>query len=77
MTLDRMNSGQSATVVDVTLEGASLQRLLDMGFVEGTRIKVLRKAPLLDPFDVEVRGSLVAVRRTEACRIVVTEVSGV
>lgn len=66
MTLDQLTPGQECTVCDVNIEGAKLQRLLDMGFIEGTRIKVVRNAPLLDPLDVEIRGYLVAIRRNEA-----------
>lgn len=66
MTLDNLAPGQECTVRDVSLEGAELQRLLDMGFIEGTRIRVIRNAPLLDPLDVEIRGYLVAIRRNEA-----------
>lgn len=66
MTLDKMAPGQECRVWDVHLEGAELQRLLDMGFIEGTRIRVIRNAPLLDPLDVEIRGYLVAIRRNEA-----------
>jgi ferrous iron transport protein A len=56
-------------VCDVNIEGAELQRLLDMGFIEGTRLKVVRNAPLLDPIDVEIRGYLVAIRRNEAGKV--------
>lgn len=66
MTLDQLTPGQECMVCDVNLEGAQLQRLLDMGFVEGTRVKIVRNAPLLDPLDVEIRGYLVAIRRSEA-----------
>ncbi len=66
MTLDQLTPGQECRVSDVSLEGAELQRLLDMGFIEGTLIKVIRNAPLLDPLDIEIRGYLVAIRRSEA-----------
>ncbi len=75
MTLDKMKPGESAKIVDITHEGATLQRFLDMGFVEDTIVKVLRKAPLLDPIDIEIRGSLVAVRHSEASGIIVREVT--
>ncbi len=54
MTLDGLAPGQECTICDVNLEGVELQRLLDMGFIEGTRLKVVRNAPLLDPLDVEI-----------------------
>lgn len=66
MTLDELASGREAEVVDIHLEGAELQRLLDMGFVEGTRLRVIRNAPLLDPIDVSIRDCQIAVRRNEA-----------
>jgi ferrous iron transport protein A len=66
ITLDKLLPGQEAEIVDVTLVGADLQRLLDMGFLEGTQIKMVRNAPLKDPLDVQIRGCLVALRRREA-----------
>lgn len=66
MKLDKLKPGQECTIVDVLLEGAELQRLLDMGFIEGTRVKVIRNAPLMDPLDIEIRGYLIALRRNEA-----------
>lgn len=50
----------------MNLDGTKLQKLLDMGFIEGTHVKVIRNAPLLDPLDVQIRGYLVALRRNEA-----------
>jgi ferrous iron transport protein A len=41
MTLDQIAPGEECRVYDVLLKGAPLQRLLDMGFIEGTRIKVV------------------------------------
>ena len=66
VTLDELGSGREAEVVDVHLEGAELQRLLDMGFVEGTPLRVIRNAPLLDPIDVSIRDCQIALRRNEA-----------
>ncbi|PID57602.1 iron transporter FeoA [candidate division KSB3 bacterium] len=66
MTLDMMQPNQECVIRDVTLDGAELQRLLDMGFIEGTPVKVIRNAPLMDPLDVEIRGYLIALRRHEA-----------
>lgn len=66
VTLDQILPGREAEIVDVTLIGADLQRLLDMGFLEGTRVKVVRSAPLKDPIDIQIRGYLVALRRREA-----------
>ncbi len=66
MTLDELKPNQQCTIVDVLLDGAELQRLLDMGFIEGTSVKIIRNAPLMDPLDIEIRGYLIALRRHEA-----------
>lgn len=65
MTLDEIKPGQECRVVRVTAEGATGQRLMDMGIITGTRIKVIRNAPLVDPFDIYVKGSFLAVRRSD------------
>lgn len=66
MKLDEIKPEQECTILDILLEGAELQRLLDMGFIEGTRVKVIRNAPLMDPLDIQIRGYLIALRRHEA-----------
>ena len=66
MTLDGLRVGQEARIVDITLSGAIGQRLLDMGFVEGTSVKIVRNAPLVDPIDLLVRGYHVSIRHAEA-----------
>lgn len=46
---------------------ALIQRILEMGIVEGAEIEVALEAPWShDPIAVRVRGSLIALRRSEA-----------
>jgi len=45
------------------------QRLWELGFTPGQRVGVVRFAPLGDPIQVRVRGFDVALRRSEARRI--------
>lgn len=66
MTLDDVKPGQECRIVEVRVGGATGQRLLDMGFIPGTRVKVVRNAPFVDPVELLVRGSHVAVRHSEA-----------
>lgn len=42
------------------------QRLMAMGLTVGTVFHVLRKAPLGDPFHIEIRGSSLSLRKNEA-----------
>lgn len=66
MTLDQLRPGERGEIIDVTLEGSELQRLLDLGFIEGVKVWVIRNAPLRDPIDVELKGRQIALRRNEA-----------
>ena len=47
------------------------KRLMDMGLTPGTRITVVRSAPLRGPLEVSVRGSRLALGRGMAERIFV------
>jgi Fe2+ transport system protein FeoA len=48
-------------------------RLLEMGLVPGTTVKVVRRAPLGDPIYLSVRGYHLAVREHDAELIHVDE----
>ncbi len=41
-------------------------RLQSLGFIRGARVEFLRQAPLGDPIQLRVRGTRVALRRSEA-----------
>jgi ferrous iron transport protein A len=66
MTLNELKPGQECRVVKVNIGGVTGQRLLDMGFIPETRIKVVRNAPLVDPVDLLLKGYHVGVRHSEA-----------
>ncbi|MBW1741179.1 MAG: ferrous iron transport protein A [Deltaproteobacteria bacterium] len=72
MTLDEMKPGNECRIVKVNMGGVVGQRLLDMGFMPGTTISVIRNAPLMDPIDVKVKGYMLALRRSEAKGVEVT-----
>ena len=72
MNLSEVKPGQECRVVDVLVDGALGQRLLDMGFVPGTKIQVVRNAPLADPVEIRVKGYLLSLRRDEAKVVEVT-----
>jgi len=72
MTLHEMKPGYECEVVDITAEGIVGQRLMDMGFIPGTRIKVVRNAPLVDPVEFLMKGYHVSLRHSEAKQVEVT-----
>jgi ferrous iron transport protein A len=71
-TLDRLKVNEAGRVAAVRGEPGIRQRLLEMGLTPGTRVRVVRFAPLGDPMDVEVRGYHLSLRRSEAGQIGLT-----
>jgi len=63
--------GRSARVARVDGPRAFRRRLLEMGLVPGTEVKVVTVAPLGDPLRIEIRGGQWSLRRKEAAQIAV------
>ena len=69
--LSDLNPGESAIVVQVDAKGPIRQRLLEMGFVRGARLKVEKLAPLGDPMELIIKGYHLSLRRVEGRCILV------
>jgi ferrous iron transport protein A len=72
MTLDQMQVGQRARIESFIGDDLVLQRLMEMGLLEGEELEVLGFAPLGDPMEVRLRDYRLSLRRTEAARIRIT-----
>lgn len=66
VTLAELAEGQSGTIRDIDTSSPTSQRLLDLGFVPGTPIKAVKKAPMGDPTTFQIRGYQVGLRKSEA-----------
>ena len=75
MTLDKLPLGQEAVITAVGGEGPLRCRLLDMGLIPRTRVRVEKIAPLGDPLELRVRGYSLSLRKEDAGKIDV-EVAG-
>jgi ferrous iron transport protein A len=69
--LDRLQLGQRARVEAVAGEDAVVQRLFEMGLLEGEDIEVLGFAPLGDPMEIRLRDYRLSLRRKEAAGVTV------
>lgn len=69
--LSRLLAGQSGRIVTVQGEPQLALRILELGLVCGTPIRLLRSAPLGGPIEVEIDGSFLSLRRDEADAITV------
>ena len=66
-TINLSQIANGETVVIKSVSNSSLKvKLLEMGFSEGRRIKMLFRAPLGDPLAVEVNGYVLSLRKDEA-----------
>jgi ferrous iron transport protein A len=70
-TLDSLKPGDEAVVRSLDGEPEAFGRLMEMGLLPGTQVKVVRFAPLGDPIEIVIRGYHLSLRRSEAAGIVV------
>jgi ferrous iron transport protein A len=71
MTLYNANIGQTVSVVGLTATGHIRRRLLDLGFVNGAQVSVIRRSPLGDPTAYRVCGATIALRAADAGHVMV------
>jgi len=68
-TLDAAAIGAPCALIWLRAEGVLGQRLADMGFFPGARVRVVRRAPLADPLEVDLDGVMVCIRMAEAAQV--------
>ncbi|WP_298594025.1 ferrous iron transport protein A [uncultured Mitsuokella sp.] len=73
MTLKDGKTGMTLKIVQIE-ESPLKQRLMSMGLIPGTKVTVLRSAPLGDPIAIGIRSYNLALRREDAERITVKTV---
>ncbi|MGD6853053.1 MAG: DtxR family transcriptional regulator, partial [Candidatus Bathyarchaeia archaeon] len=69
--IQELKGGKYGKISFIRGEHKVLQRLLDMGLTPGTKIKVVKVAPMNGPVEVSVRGSKLAIGRDIACNVFV------
>ncbi|SFM45255.1 ferrous iron transport protein A [Methanolobus profundi] len=70
-TLDLIEPELSVKVLKVTGQKSSRKRILDMGLTPGTRVDVIRRAPLGDPVEFKLKGYNLSLRKREAETVLV------
>ena len=64
--LGDMRPGVCGKISRLSCRGKLRRRLMDMGVVAGTPIRVERVAPLGDPIDLKLKGFHLSLRKEEA-----------
>ena len=57
--------------MEVQAQGPVRQRLLEMGFIRGAVLRVVKLAPLGDPMELVIKGYHLSLRRDESACILV------
>ena len=66
-----LSPGQGAEIVSIDCDRRMARRLMEMGLLPGTLVRVVRAAPLGDPLELRLRDYSLSVRRSEAAQITV------
>lgn len=69
MTLDVLPIGQEAVITKVGGEGALRCRLLDMGIIPKTKVRIVKVAPMGDPIELHLRDYSLTIRKDDARKI--------
>jgi Fe2+ transport system protein FeoA len=72
--LSNMKPGEKGIISKVAGDASTRKRLLEMGFVKGTEVIAVRKAPLGDPIEFLLKGYNITLRKIDCENVyVVTE----
>ncbi len=75
MKLSELAVGASAVIRELPKSGTAFVRLREMGMLAGTRVSLVRVAPLGDPIEVKLRGYHLSLRKSEAEHVLVDPVT--
>lgn len=63
--------GVASVIRHVGCDRRVARRLMELGLLPGTRIRVVRRAPMGDPIELRVRGFSLSIRKADAAAVVV------
>jgi len=75
--LSEAQNGSILCISAIEVQGVLRRRLLDLGFVVGNIVEVLRRSPLGDPTAFRVSNTTIALRREESSLIYGELIGGV
>ncbi|MCI6859035.1 MAG: ferrous iron transport protein A [Eubacterium sp.] len=73
MTLAQLPVGKEGIIETVGGKGNLRCRFLDMGLIPGTKVRVLKTAPMGDPIQIRLRGYDITIRKEEGENITLKE----
>jgi ferrous iron transport protein A len=73
-TLDQILPGRRGRVLSLQGDAAFVQRLMELGVIEGAELEVVGFAPLGDPMEIRLGPARLTLRRRDAAGIEVHEI---
>ncbi|HOY66581.1 MAG TPA: FeoA family protein [Candidatus Ozemobacteraceae bacterium] len=70
-TLADLQIGETATIRDIDASSPTGNRLLELGFIPGTPITAVQRAPMGDPATYLIRGYRIGLRRSESSLVAI------
>ncbi len=64
-TLDTLRPGETAHIIGLAPGHPLRRRLMELGFIRGAKVSVLRNAPMGDPAMLRIGGTELALRRAD------------
>lgn len=77
LSLADIHTGEECVVLKVHGHGSFRNRIVEMGFVKGEIVTVIKNAPLHDPIEYKLMDAHISLRRSEALLIEVLRVAAV
>lgn len=72
-TMADLNINESGVIKNINLSGFQRTRLLDLGFTEYSKVKKIMVSPAGDPSAYQVKGTVIALRKEQAEKIILEE----
>jgi Fe2+ transport system protein FeoA len=69
LSLAQLRPGQRGRIINVDGADSLVQRLVEMGLLDGEEIEVIAVAPLGDPVEVRLHDFRLSLRRNDAAHI--------
>lgn len=66
LSLSDIPTGEECVIVKVHGHGSFRNRIVEMGFVKGEKVTVIKNAPLRDPIEYRIMDGHISLRRSEA-----------
>ncbi len=76
VSLDQLRAGQRGRIGAIQGNDTLVQRLMEMGLLEGEEVEVVGFAPMGDPMEIRLRDYRLSLRCSEAARIQIEPLTG-